>query len=52
MVAMRVTVTGIPELKAALERMNPGQNKRILRNSLLSMAYAVQKNATQRQIRE
>jgi len=47
---MRVTVTGVPELQRALERMNPGENKRILRNSLLSMAFEIQADAAKNQI--
>lgn len=43
---MRVTVTGIPELKAALERMNPGRNKVIMRNGMITAALEIQKNAT------
>jgi HK97 gp10 family phage protein len=50
-VSIGVSVTGTKELKRALERMNPGTNKRILRNSLLEAAFMLQKDAATNQIR-
>jgi phage gpG-like protein len=50
-VSIGVSVTGTKELKRALERMNPGTNKRILRNSLLEAAFLLQKDAAMKQIR-
>jgi hypothetical protein len=50
-VSIGVSVTGTKELKRALERMNPGTNKKILRNSLIDTANKIQKNAAKEQIR-
>jgi phage gpG-like protein len=50
-VSIGVSVTGTKELKHALEKMNPGTNKRILRNSLLEAAFLLQKDAATKQIR-
>ena len=47
---LRVSVVGTKELKRRLEKMNPGVNKRILRNSLIESALLVQRDAAKNQI--
>jgi HK97 gp10 family phage protein len=49
-VSVGVSVTGTKELKAALERMKPGTNKKILRNSLIETAKLLQRDAAKNQI--
>ncbi len=51
MVAMRVTVTGTRELRAALRRANPEENNRIMQNGMKSAALEIQKNAALKQIK-
>ena len=51
MVAIRVSVSGIPELKAALERMNPSENKRIFRNGMIAAAVKIQEVSTLQKIK-
>ncbi len=47
---IRVSVVGTKELKRKLEKMNPGVNKRILRDSLIESALGVQRDAAKNQI--
>ena len=47
---IRVSVVGAKELTRKLERMNPGSNKRILRDSLIETALLVQGDAAKNQI--
>ena len=51
MVTLRTTVVGSKELQRKLERMDPGRNKRIMRNTLLESAFLIQKDAATKQIR-
>ena len=48
---MRVVVTSIPELRAALERIDPGENKRILRDGFIAAANEIQADAAKHQIK-
>jgi phage gpG-like protein len=50
MATLRVSVVGSKELQRKLERMDPGRNKRIMRNSLLESALLVQRDAAKNQI--
>jgi hypothetical protein len=50
-VSIGVSVTGTKELQRALKKMDPGTNEKILRNSLLEMAYRLQKDVVKNQIR-
>ena len=47
---LRVSVVGSKELLRKLEKMDPGRNKRILRNSLLESAFLLQGDAAKNQI--
>ena len=47
---LKVSVVGRKELLRKLEKMDPGRNKRILRNSLLESALLVQRDAAKNQI--
>ena len=51
MVALKVTLSGMPELRAALARMNPAQNKRILVNSFKEGAKQIQRIAAKEKIK-
>ena len=46
-----VSVVGTKELKRKLEKMNPGVNKKIVRDSLIESALTLQANAATKQIR-
>jgi hypothetical protein len=50
MAAITVSVVGTKELKRKLEKMNPGVNKKIVRNSLIESALAIQRDAAKNQI--
>jgi len=50
MTTLRVSVVGTKELKRKLEKLNPGVNKRILRNSLIESALLIQRDAAKIQI--
>ena len=47
---LRVSVVGLPKLQRALDKMNPGVNKRILRDSLIESALLIQRDAAKNQI--
>ena len=47
---LRVSVVGSKELQRKLEKLNPGVNKRILRDSLVEAATATQRDAAKNQI--
>lgn len=47
---IRVSVVGLPKLQRALSKMNPGVNKKILRDSLLESARTIQREAAKNQI--
>ena len=50
MVAMRVVVTGVPELQAALRQMNPSLNTKIMERGMIASALEIQKDAAKYQI--
>ena len=50
MVAMRVVVTGVPELQAALRQMNPSLNTKIMKRGMIASALEIQKDAAKYQI--
>ena len=50
MATISVSVVGTKELKRKLEKMNPGVNKKIVRNSLLESAEDLQRDAAKNQI--
>jgi len=47
---LRVSIVGTKGLKRALDKMNPGVNKRIVRESLIESAFLVQRDAAKNQI--
>ena len=47
---MRASIQNTAEVRRFLERINPGENKRIVRNALVRSALEVQKNAVDLQI--
>lgn len=49
-VQLRVRIVGSKALTKALDKMNPGLNKKILRDSLIEAALAIQKDAAGNQI--
>ena len=49
-VKFKVSVVGSKQLRRKLERMDPGRNKAILRNSLIESALLVQRDAAKNQI--
>jgi len=48
--AISVSVVGTKELKRKLEKMNPGVNKKIVRDSLIESALLLQRDAAKNQI--
>ena len=47
---LRVSVVGMPALRRALDKMNPGVNRKIVRNSLIESALTIQRDAVKNQI--
>ena len=47
---LKVSVVGVKELTRKLEKMNPGINKKILRDSLIETALLMQRDAAKNQI--
>ena len=47
---LRTSIVGTKRLKRALDKMNPGVNKRIVRESLIESSFLIQRDAAKNQI--